>query len=384
MAKALFVMKYPLAGDDSLIPKFQGQMAAMEKLGVQAYFLGWDRKGIWLCRKEERKLLRASRFTALPGYSHTVLFYDLMEALKKAAAQERFQLVYMRYMTTFGNAPAAFRTVKESGAKIVVEHPTFPFANGKKTSLLREPVFRYAEKVFRRLEPEIDLYTLIGAEGGGSLNGRPALNIANGVDVESLPLHKSRGDGEAPAILALASMTRGQGYDRLLKAMAPVKEPYVIYMAGGNSDGSLEEWKRLAQELGLEERVRFLGPVFGEKLDELAERCDVGIGGLAIHRMGQKSSRPLKQREYMARGLPFIYAVDDPDMPENERFCLRFPDDESIPDGEKILAFAKRSRLDRELPGEMRKYAEERLSWVRQLRPVLERLDVEWKEPSCI
>lgn len=384
MANILFVMKYPLNGQETLIPKFQGQMAAMERLGHRAWYLGWDEAGIWLCRGEEKTLLHRSRFSRVPGYSHTFLFDDLMEGMKNAVRQMPFALVYLRYMMTFSKAPSAFRAVKASGAKLAVEHPTYPFANGKKTSLLREPVFRYADRIFRQVEPMIDLYTLIGEEAGGSLHGRPALNITNGVDADRLPLHRSRGEAGPPAILALASMTRGQGYDRLLRAMAPVQEDYVLYFAGGSSDGSLEEWQKLSQELGIGEKARFLGPVQGAALDELTARCDVGMGGLGIHRLGQSVSRPLKQREYMARGLPFFYAVNDPDMPEDESMCRRLPDDETIPDGAEILRFARESRLDAALPARMRAYAREHLGWERQFKPVLERLEIPWNETSSI
>ena len=44
MADILFVMKYPLNGQETLIPKFQGQMAAMERLGHRAWYLGWMRR----------------------------------------------------------------------------------------------------------------------------------------------------------------------------------------------------------------------------------------------------------------------------------------------------------------------------------------------------
>ena len=47
-------MKYPLNGQETLIPKFQGQMAAMERLGHRAWYLGWDEAGIRLCRGERR------------------------------------------------------------------------------------------------------------------------------------------------------------------------------------------------------------------------------------------------------------------------------------------------------------------------------------------
>ena len=209
-----------------------------------------------------------------------------------------FALVYLRYMMTFSKAPAAFQSVKESGAKLVMEHPTYPFENGKKTNLLREPVFRYADYVFRQVEPMIDLYTLIGEEAGGTLNGRPAMNITNGVDADSLPLHRSRGEAGPPAILALASMTRGAGLRSAAAGHGPGAGGLcAIYFAGGSSDGSLEEWQRLAQELNMGEKAQFLGPVQDAALDELTDRCDIGMGGLGIHRLGQTVSRPLKQRE---------------------------------------------------------------------------------------
>ena len=122
----------------------------------------------------------------------------------------------------------------------------------------------------------------------------------------------------------------------------------------------------------------------GAALDELTDRCDIGMGGLGIHRLGQTVSRPLKQREYMARGLPFFYAVNDPDMPADESMCRRLPDDETIPDGAEILRFAKESRLDAELPARMRAYAREHLGWEQQFKPVLERLEIPWNETSSI
>ena len=83
-------------------------------------------------------------------------------------------------------------------------------------------------------------------------------------------------------------------------------------------------------------------------------------------------------------GLPFFYAVNDPDMPEDESMCRRLPDDETIPDGAEILRFAKESRLDAALPARMRAYAREHLGWERQFKPVLERLEIPWNETSSI
>ena len=109
-------------------------------------------------------------------------------------------------------------------------------------------------------------------------------------------------------------------------------------------------------------------------------RCDIGVGGLGLHRKGQYRSMTLKLREYMARGLPFVYAVDDPSLPEDPAFCLRLPNDESPIDLAELAAFARRAQADEETPARMRAYAESHMSWQGVLAQVLERVGIECPE----
>ena len=247
MAKILFLMRYPLDGWDNLKNKFDGQMAAMEQLGHEAWFIGFNAQGMWLCRGEERRLLHKCALFYMSGYTKTILYVDLMSALKKALREIRFDLVYMRFMPVFFNAPSAVRALKASGAKFIVEHPTYPFDNGRTTSLIRKPVFKYNEHIFRKLEPMLDLYTLIGDPCGETLNGVPAMNIVNGVDVERLPLHSVRPEKDI-SLLALASMSRWQGYDRLIESLAAYQgdADITIHMVGGDGDGSARLTDRYA------------------------------------------------------------------------------------------------------------------------------------------
>lgn len=381
MAKVLFVMRYPLDGRDNLAAKFDGQMGAMRALGHEVRWLGWDARGVWLLGGAAPELLQRSRGASLPGYAHTLLCVDLMDALKNTVARERYDLLYMRFMPTFGNAVGAIAAAKKSGAKLILEHPTYPFQNGKTTSLLRKPVFWYTDRVFARINPMIDLYTLIGEPNDGTLCGRPAMNILNGVDAERFPLHCPRPNDPQIHLLALASMSRWQGYDRLIRAMAQSDADMVLHLAGGDCDGSLAEWKRLAEELGVSERVVLEGEKHGEALDALTERCDIGVGGLGLYRKRQYQSMTLKLREYMARGLPFVYAVDDPSIPDEPRFCLRVPNDDSLPDIEQIAAFAMCAKADAETPERMRDYAKAHMSWTSIWKPVLERVNITCQEP---
>ena len=377
MASILFLMRYPLDGGDNLKNKFDGQMAAAEALGHQAYFIGWDRNGMYLCRGGERTFLKRCVLAGMPGYSKTVFYVDLMQAVRKALAIRRFDAAYIRYMRLFHNAPKTFRMLRDSGAKIVMEHPTYPFANGLTTSLLRRPVFWYCDQVFRKIEPLLSLYTLIGAPGGDSLNGIPAMNIVNGVDVDAMPVHQPRREGPV-GLLALASMSHWQGYDRLIESLAAYRgeQDVIIHMAGGEGDGSLAAWKKLAQERAVGDQVIFHGEVHGEKLNALAAECDLGVGGLGLYRKKQFQSMTLKLREYMARGLPFVYAVDDPSVPQNEAFCMRLPNDDSAIDMAQIVDFAKQTRQHAQTPALMRTYAMEHMSWQGIFQTVFEKVEI--------
>ncbi|MEG2480028.1 MAG: hypothetical protein RSA50_07120, partial [Mucinivorans sp.] len=42
--------------------------------------------------------------------------------------------------------------------------------------------------------------------------------------------------------------------------------------------------------------------------DDLFEQADIAIGSLARHRSGITTIKTLKNREYAARGIPFIYS----------------------------------------------------------------------------
>ena len=69
----------------------------------------------------------------------------------------------------------------------------------------------------------------------------------------------------------------------------------------------------------------------------------------------------------MARGLPFVYSVDDSALQyAQEPMWLRVANDDSIPDMEGIIDFALRMRTDSQIVEKLREYAKEHLSWEKQ------------------
>lgn len=378
MADILFLMRMPMDGRDNLHAKFIGQIHGAQRLGHKVHWIGWDHEGMWLCGDGEPRLLHKNRLAKLPAYHHTFLYVDLFSALQKLSREQTYDLVYMRYMPTFFNAPKALRLMKDKGAKLMIEHPTYPANFARTTSALRRPVFLYTDHVFEKIKPMVDCYAVMGDDCGGTVDGKTAINIVNGVDVESLPLHQTPDNGSEIHLLALASMSYWQGYDRLINAMAQWKgeERFVLHMVGTEGDGSLAQWMQLAKDQGLEEQVVYEGQLHGTALDRMVARCDLGVGGLGLHRRMIKTAISLKLREYMARGLPFMYAVEDVSVPWPERFCVKVSNDDSLVDLKAVRDFVMTVRTTPGFASEMRAYACENMSWQDVLRDVFHKVGI--------
>ena len=377
MPSILFLMKYPLHRRENLQAKFDGQMDAARALGWTVYAVGWDLRGMYLLENGKREFLFANRLAGMRGYDHTKIFTDLMKAARLIQRRTKIDALYLRYMPTFLGTLQTMRMLKAHGGKLVVEFPTYPIAQENDRFFLRRQVFRFADHVMAALNPLVDLYTVIGEDCGGTVNGRPAMNTINGVDCRALALHAPRKEDSSVRLLALASMSGWHGYDRILRSLAAYRgdADVRIDFAGGDGDGSLARWKLLAEELKLGDRVTFHGPCYGEALERLIAQSDLGVGSLGMFRYGLQQGMTLKAREFMARGLPFVSAAGDPALPENHSFFLRVQNDETPISMQDVVAFALSVKQNDALPGLMRAYAEKHLSWNSVMQRILERLD---------
>ena len=376
MPTILFVMKYPLHRRDNLQKKFDGQIAAARALGWDAYCIGWDEQGMVLVGRDKRIPLKRNHFTHMRGYDHTKIFVDLMAAVRQAMRHIPVDVLYLRYMPTFAGALKTIRLLTAAGGKVILEYPTYPTEEENNRFFLRRQVFRYTDWVLSRIHPMVTLYTLIGAPCNGTLKGRPAMNIVNGVSVDTLPLHQPHPEKSSIHLLALASMSGWHGYDRLLHALAVYNGDASVHVSfvGGEGDGSLAAWHALANQLGVSDRVTFHGPLFGDALDQVIADCDVGVGSLGMYRYGLAQGMTLKLREYMARGLPFLTAVEDPALPPDPAFSLHVPNDDTPISMEAVVQFALRAKADADVATRMRAYAQTHMSWQGVFADVLARV----------
>ena len=180
--------------------------------------------------------------------------------------------------------------------------------------------------------------------------------IANGIAVDSITATGFRRfDGSSLELVwSCGRFWPWQGLDRLVDGLARSDPglPVTVHLLG-------EAPKIPANH----RRVTYVlhGLVDGSAADAIFARAHLALGTLALHRKGLREACPLKVREYLARGLPFLTAHEDPDVPATAPWACRLPDDETPIAIDEIVAFADSCRsLD---PSELRAEACRRMGW---------------------
>ena len=121
----------------------------------------------------------------------------------------------------------------------------------------------------------------------------------------------------------------------------------------------------------MEDYVILYGKKHGQELDSLFEKCDFGIGSLGRHRVGIDKIKTLKNREYAARGIPFIYSETDSDF-DTRPYVLKAPADETSIDINNIVSFYHSISI---LPKDIRDSIIS-LSWENQMKNVLNNISL--------
>lgn len=236
----------------------------------------------------------------------------------------------------------------------------------------------FLDFLFRgQLKKYADLVTSYGIHT--EIFGIPALSFANGIALEEIPIASIEPNSTHIRMIAVGYWRFWHGLDRLIRGLANYyKECHYanrkvsLTIVGAGEDLGL--LKNLASQYNVAEHVFFIKPLTGKALAEEFNKSDVGVGSLGLHRIGLITATPLKNRDYCARGLPFIFSTPDPDFPETLPWVKSFPSDNSpIPIGE-IITFVEKSK--KEIPAvSIRQYAEEKLSWKSRMFKVIERIE---------
>ncbi len=126
-------------------------------------------------------------------------------------------------------------------------------------------------------------------------------------------------------------------------------------------------------------KIMQCGKLYGKELDKIYKNIDLACDSLAMHRLEMKESSTLKSKEYIARGIPYLYSAFDMDMIEIKEYLFDVGYSEAEIEFEKIIDFY--SELDKqEMQHKFKKCAENTLDWKNKVNSLVEFIN---KDVSC-
>ncbi|WP_353101112.1 glycosyltransferase [Myroides odoratus] len=287
----------------------------------------------------------------------------------KSKDQLDYDIVYFRYEHISFSMLNFFKKFKRLENKLVIgELPTFmnkPYSND---SLKNKLSFYIKRGLNLFLPKKIDFIVTFSEHK--RLFRANTINIENFSEIEGLEVKKINTTPKNEChLLVLAQLTPAHGVDLVIRGL---KEYYkkentikcFLHIVGnGSIQNSLKEE---VLQLDLNSYVSFYGALGGESLNEVFDKCDIGIGALAIFRKGSYKLSELKIREYTARGLPFVYNAYEPQI-QDCFFGFKIASVDEPTDIDKIVKFYSGFDYNQENLMLMRNFAKENFSAKKQL-----------------
>jgi glycosyltransferase involved in cell wall biosynthesis len=367
---------YPISTDHpanrGILNKMAYQSQAFEELGADVDVMCNSRSGpVFGGKLVARYPITGRWFDSLNHYG---TFY---RHAKKQADLSRYDFLYIRYPLALPSFLLFLRQVRKANPrlKIVAEIATYPYRRELDTPKRRVLL---GLDLLGRGQLKRFLDRIVTFYGQSEIHGVPCFQLSNGVDVRSMPLRQRSGATEGLTLVTVGNVAERHGLDRVLRGLAAYGDqpdgPSINLDIIGDGP-AIAPLKKLSNDLGLRDSVRFLGIQHGAELDASFDRADVALDSLAIHRLQLPCSSSLKAREYCARGIPFVIASDDPDFPSNLPFVHRAPSNDGPIDIQGLVQFhASLCESHPDVTAEMRQYAEQHLTWTAKLEPLLEYL----------
>ena len=261
--------------------------------------------------------------------------------------------------------------------RILLEIPTYPYkreyANIRKLPmLLKDSLHR--GKLRNCIDRVVDL------SGEKAIFDIPTLRMMNGVDLSRLSARRSSpAKSEELNVICVAAFAEWHGIDRFLSGMKERERKgggsrrVWLHLLGEGP--ALDALKKQVKDYDLQNHVTFYGQCNRRQMDEVYDKCQLAIECLGCHRKGIAVSSSLKSREYLAKGMPFVYSGEIDVFADNPvDFCLRVPSDESPIDIDELIEFSDRlhdCESEEGLIGRIRKYAEDHVSMDAAMKNVI-------------
>ncbi|WP_036916005.1 glycosyl transferase [Prevotella sp. P6B4] len=369
MKKVLFLIFHGFDPNNGISKKISYQVDALAQCGMEVHLCYMDEKDI------KRRIIDQEVIADYgKGFLSKIRKRTEFSSISNYVKEHHIDLVYIR-----SNHNANLFTInmvkkmKADGAKVVMEIPTYPYDTEYEAQGISRQIFQ--DRIFRnQLAKNLD--AIVTFSDYDKIFGQHTIKISNGIDFDSVKMKTTINDTSKELnLIGVAEIHEWHGFDRIVKGLAyyySKPQEYIVrfHVVGYFFSTEIEnEFKKIISDNHMEDYVILYGKKHGEELDQIFEKCDFGIGSLGRHRVGIDKIKTLKNREYAARGIPFVYSETDSDF-DKKPYVLKVPANETPIEINSIIDFYKSLSLS---PAEIRDSIKN-LSWGEQMKIVLNRV----------
>ena len=367
MKRILFFTFNELMVSNGISKKIEYQCNALGSNGNRVYLMHVKPQG--------KHVLLYIDEQEIASFPHNLLWtfklIPLRRVILKYVEENNIDYIYIRY-TQFASfiINDLFKELKSKNVHIALEIPSYPYDSEFKT--FRQKILITWEKVWRKqLAKQLDF--IVTFSQFNFIWNRPTLRIKNGIDFSKILLRSENKPIQSRLeIIAVAGLAFWHGFDRVIEGLrlyylnnCNTVEVH-LNIVGKGYQSVYDSLVSLVTKYKLKKYVTFCGELHGESLDNLFEDADIAVGCLGCHRKNIKEISSLKNVEYAARGIPFIYSEINRDF-DDKQYVKKESQDDSPIDISKLIQWRKNLNIQ---PEAIRDSVIDVLSWNSQMKIV--------------
>ncbi len=349
--------------NSGVVTKLIGQVEGLQYSNCKVDYVIHDTQHIYLNNKPIHSIVGSNIGTNFK--------WNYFNYLNKISAKN-YDVCIFRYGLTSLSFLKILKRFRKDNYKIrlLIDMPTYPYhmEHVGVTGKLKIVIDKLLSK---NLTKYVDYVLHSGIEK--SIFRIPTIRVSNGISSANLKVRSNK-EVKEYRMIAVGKWRDWHGLDRLIKGMSVYRDRLELRLDIVGDGLELENLKQLVNKHDLQDFVFFHGICVGEKLDRLFDQVDIGVGTLGLFRKGVKVDSSLKNREYVARGLPVILSSEDADIKSDLAFVCKVPEDDSPIDVRLIEDFLKHLDVSDTIK-ETRTFAENHLSWSSKMNFLLKEIE---------
>ena len=344
---------------DGVTQKIYGQIKGFKKNNYDCYIAGYTNNGVAIYSKSD-VIGKKARFRR----------WSLIDLTLKNVDKVKFDVAYIRFAHFTPGVMNLLKKMSRLGIRIYIEIPSFPIKYSKS---IKGFLYHQLDKFYF---PKIKKYVckiLSVGEKNSHISGINNINIPNGINSNINYIKKAYNDNyDTLNFISVSAMYITHGNDRIIKGFKnyydihPNSSIKLHFVGSGNEE---EKLKQMVGDFELVNTVIFHGKKEGKELEELYSLCDIGVSAIGIHRVGYSYASPLKSKDYLMRGIPFICSYHEIGIPENQPFIFNVPSNDDPIDITEVISNYKRLKSIN-YHKEIEKIISNNLNWAHILKVV--------------